>query len=378
MRADETDVFLIYGDEYRREHLRYVSNFWPIFERGTLLVTPDHEPVLLVGPEGYHVAEEMSIWRDIRIVHEMEMAYVPEQIAYSGATDPSTVGDVVTAVLGSTKPRRVKICGMDAMSVVTYNAICSALAGASIESGDSVIYGMRLVKSPTEVAVLAKAWEICDAGYAAFLDSDIVGMTEIQAASIAEKAARDAGAESIVFSVMGSGERTNTVIGRATDKVIREGEMIMYALAIQYEGYVATNEWPFVAGGKPRQEQLDVLRHLVKAEAVGIEMIKHGVAAREVIAAIREYFRENGLTEYDLYPPIHGNGLAEAESPYPDENSSYIFERGMGINFDVSLFNIPGIGSNRIEEGFIVQDDGLQALSPLISTLREDFLERYG
>ena len=32
MQAEEIDLFLIYGDEYRREHLRYVSNYWPIFE----------------------------------------------------------------------------------------------------------------------------------------------------------------------------------------------------------------------------------------------------------------------------------------------------------------------------------------------------------
>ena len=47
---------------------------------------------------------------------------------------------------------------------------------------------------------------------------------------------------------------------------------------------------------------------------------------------------------------------------------------GVGINFDISLFGIPGVGSNRIEEGFIVQDNGLLTLSNLISGMREDFL----
>jgi hypothetical protein len=44
---------------------------------------------------------------------------------------------------------------------------------------------------------------------------------------------------------------------------------------------------------------------------------------------------------------------------------------GIGINFDVSLFGHPSVGSNRIEEGFIVTDDGLLTLSKLISSLRE-------
>ena len=78
------------------------------------------------------------------------------------------------------------------------------------------------------------------------------------------------------------------------------------------------------------------------------------MVAGQVVAAIRDYFAANGLTKYDLYPPIHGNGLAEAESPYPDEHTTYTFKSGMGVNFDVSLFGLPGVGSNRVEEGFIV------------------------
>jgi Xaa-Pro aminopeptidase len=30
MREKNIDVCFIYGDEYRRENLRYISNYWPI------------------------------------------------------------------------------------------------------------------------------------------------------------------------------------------------------------------------------------------------------------------------------------------------------------------------------------------------------------
>jgi Xaa-Pro aminopeptidase len=189
-------------------------------------------------------------------------------------------------------------------------------------------------------------------------------------------AARKAGAESIVFTIMASGERTNTVIGRATERVIHQGDMVMCALAVQYEGYIASDEWPFIAGEKPTLDQLELIRHLISAEDIGIQMIQDGVIAGQVVSKIRDYFRDNGLTKYDLYPPIHGNGLAEAESPYPDDNTQYPFRKGMGVNFDVSLFGLPGIGSNRVEEGFIVSGDGLIPLSQLISGLRKKFLHQ--
>ena len=65
MDKDKTDVFIIYGDEYRRENLRYVSNYWPIFERGLLVVGLENDPILLVSPECEHLAKEMSAWSDI-------------------------------------------------------------------------------------------------------------------------------------------------------------------------------------------------------------------------------------------------------------------------------------------------------------------------
>ena len=377
MQAEAIDLFLIYGDEYRREHLRYVSNYWPIFERGMLVVGLSGDPVLLVAPECYHYAKETSVWSELRIVKEMEMAYVADQIEYSADSIYTTLEAVFKDLLHGKSPNKVEVCGIDAMSVLTLDAIKQAATGAQVVNGDKVIYGMRLIKSPLEIEALRKVWQVCDRGYKALLDADLVGLTETQAAALGEKAARDAGAEQIVFSIFCSGPRTNTVIGRATEKVIQKGEMVMACLAVQYDGYIASDEWPFVAGGQPTADQLALIRHLIVAEDLGIKMVKDGVVAGQVVAAIRDYFAANGLTKYDLYPPIHGNGLAEAESPYPDEHTTYTFKSGMGVNFDVSLFGLPGVGSNRVEEGFIVEAGGLLVLSDLISRLRIDFLKKY-
>ena len=35
----DLDALLVYGDEYRKEHLRYVSNYWPIFERAATVIS---------------------------------------------------------------------------------------------------------------------------------------------------------------------------------------------------------------------------------------------------------------------------------------------------------------------------------------------------
>jgi Xaa-Pro aminopeptidase len=373
MAEDGTDVFIVYGDEYRRENLRYVSNYWPIFERGMLAVGVKGDPVLMVSPECEHLAREMSPWEDIRLVREVGMSYVPEEVDFSNI-EFTTMEKVIEEISGKKGKLKVKLSGIDAMSVVLYERVKQILGDSVLENGDDVLYGLRLTKSPVEVEMLKRAWEICDKGYKAVLDADIVGLTEIQAAAIGEKAARDAGAEHICFSVFASGERTNTVVGRPTEKIIEASDMIMYAFAVQYEGYIASDEWPFVAGKKPSKEQGNLIYHLVKSEDIGVKMINSGVVQGDVVQKIKKYFSDNGLEKYDLYPPMHGNGLSEAESPYPDENTTAKFVKGTGINFDVSLFGMPGVGSNRIEEGFIVTDDGLLTLSKLISELRQEYL----
>jgi len=88
------------------------------------------------------------------------------------------------------------------------------------------------------------------------------------------------------------------------------------------------------------------------------------------VRAVKKVFKKRGLEKYDVYPPMHGIGLAEAESPYPDEKADYPLRAGMCVNSDISLFGHPD-GSNRIEEGFVIRGDGPESLTPTIRKLCE-------
>ena len=167
--------------------------------------------------------------------------------------------------------------------------------------------------------------------------------------------------------VFGSGKRTETVIGRATGKIMRDGEMVMAAMAVQYQGYVATVEYPFVIG-KASDEQKRFLNILFEAANIQQRHLHSGTVMGEMVRSVKAVFAKYGMTKYDLYPPMHGIGLAEAESPYPDENSTAEFESGMCVNSDISLWGAPE-GSNRIEEGFVITADGPRSLTPGIREL---------
>ena len=370
MHEMDLDAVIVYGDEYRKENLRYVSNFWPIFERGAMLVQRDGEPMVLCAPEGEQVAKEMSVWSDVRLVPDFLCVTVPDEIDYPLATYTSFKA-LAEEFRAKAPLKRLGVSGLDDMSAGLQKNIADSFACELVDIAP-VLFEMRLRKSPDEIACIREAARLAEVGFRALLEADIIGKTERYAASVAEGAARAAGAEAVIFIVFGSGDRSAKIIGRPENKIIEDGDMIMCALAIQYEGYVSTCELPFAVGNYSAETKR-VIDVLIKASAAGLPYLKAGVPMKKFVCAVRELFRSEGLAEYDVYPPLHGIGCAEAESPYPDENTEAVFEAGMCVNTDISLFGLAG-GSNRIEEGFIVTEDGAETLFPFMRAYFENWI----
>ena len=358
MESTGVDTLMVIGDEYRKENLRYSCNYWPLFERGIAIFNLNHDPILLAAPEGEKVAIEMSAIEDIRLTKECAAVTVAEEIDYPLAKYTS-----LKKISDELQVKKTGIVGIDVAPVTLYNIIQKQFCEDIVDMNPS-FRKLRMNKSDNEIKCLREAARLADIAFVALQKAAVVGATELEIAGAADGVARAAGAEAIIFDVIGSGDRTNTIIGRPTKKKIEDGDMIMASLAIQFEGYVATTEIPFAVGNVSEQTK-KVIDSLMRAEAAGLPYLKAGVKMKEFVRAVRDYFREKGLSQYDVYPPLHGIGCSEAESPYPDENTEEVFEEGMMVNTDISLFGLPG-GSNRIEEGFIITKDGCEPLSHLV------------
>ena len=364
LKKEDLDAMLVYGDEYRKENLRYVCDFWPIFERSGCFIPSAGQPIIAGAPEGEIYAREMSAWEDIRNVKEFACVSVAEEIDYPLA-DFTSFKEILGEVMNGGK--KLGMVGFWDIPAPIMNKLREADREVEIIDCANIINDLRIIKSPAEIACLREAGSQACEGYAKLIEYAIPGNTETMAAGAAEGAARMAGAEDINFTVFGSGKRAATIIGRATEKIIEDGDMIMAAMAVQYQGYVATVEYPFVAG-TATNGQKRFLNALFEAAEVQQGYLKAGVVAKEMVGAVKNVFKKHGLSEYDVYPPMHGIGLAEAESPYPDETAEYTLEAGMCVNSDISLFGHPD-GSNRIEEGFVITDTNPDSLTPAIREL---------
>jgi Xaa-Pro aminopeptidase len=123
MEIRKLDALLVYGDEYRKENLRYVSNFWPIFERSATFISKNGEPIVTGAPEGEKYATEMSIWNDYRNIKDFLCVSVPEEIEYPWATF-SSLKEILYETMGAGK--KLGIVGSRDIPQIIYERIIKA------------------------------------------------------------------------------------------------------------------------------------------------------------------------------------------------------------------------------------------------------------
>ena len=147
-----------------------------------------------------------------------------------------------------------------------------AKAGITVEKGDKLdgaLQALRTIKTPEEIQKLREAQKITDDAFTHILDYIRPGRTEREVALELEFFMRRQGAEGVSFDfIVVSGTNGSLCHGVPSDKVIEDGDMIMLALAVQYEGYVATCEAPFAVGNYSEQTRR-VIDTLIRASAAG-------------------------------------------------------------------------------------------------------------
>ena len=139
MAARGIDAMFVYGDEYRKENLRYVSNYWPIFERGGMLCALTGDPIVLCAPEGEKLAREMTAWPDVRLLPDFLCVTVPDEIDYPLATYTSF--KKLAGELAGVK--RLGISGMEDMSESLLNRIRAVIQGKNKEINCETQYDYR-------------------------------------------------------------------------------------------------------------------------------------------------------------------------------------------------------------------------------------------
>ncbi len=268
--------------------------------------------------------------------------------------------------------------GLDVVHSAQFEAYRRHLPGVEFANGDAPMQRARLIKFPEEIALLEEAAALGDALTRRALDRVRAGRRECELAGDAMQTLYYLGGEfqMTLSPFVGSGEHLSPPMRYATDKIIREGDLVFVDIGAVWNGYFNDVGRTTICG-RPTREQKRVYRAVYECLEVCKEAMGPGVTNDQVAEAMLEAAASHGLRERFISLFIgHGIGMSGNEPPYIGETlpGAETVELKPGMVFAVEpLIWLPGIaggGGVRLEDTILITETGCRALNRL------DFEER--
>jgi len=333
--------------------LRYLTGYHAhVLERLTCLVLPAHREPTLIVPALERPAAEASPApaTGMRIVDHRD------------GTDPYPL--VVNALGGAARTVGVS----NRMWAEQVLALRAALPGAEQRLAGEVLDGLRVRKSPAEVAALARAGAAIDEVHRRMAEWLRPGRTEAQVAADIERGIREAGHATADFAIVASGPNSASPHHGAADRVIAAGEPVVVDIGgTTPEGYCSDCTRTYVVG-EPEPEFLAAYDTLRVAQHAAVAAVRPGVTAESVDAAARDILAATGLGEYFLHRTGHGIGLDGHEPPYIVAGNALILEAGMTFSVEPGFYLAGRFGA-RIEDIVACTRDSVRRLNTLPTDL---------
>lgn len=268
--------------------------------------------------------------------------------------------------------RAIRAAGLDkAVLAVDDARIPQMLAASGLDQvrcvpGANLMRRIRMVKSPTEIAMMATAGRLNAEAANATIAQMVPGatMADIERTFAVEAAKRGMSA---VFLLAGS-------LGRLPNEEVVEGRSILIDAVSHFEGYHGDYGRTFVIGEAPRELQPKA-KLLEVAWEGAFEAIRPGVRYSQVQDAAREAARKSGLPYQLGVVNPHSVGLQHTDEPSReglpfDAKDDLVLEEGMTITVDLPYIE-HGWGSLHLEDLVLVTADGARPLHSMANPLIE-------
>ncbi|MGQ0569148.1 MAG: M24 family metallopeptidase [Armatimonadota bacterium] len=171
----------------------------------------------------------------------------------------------------------------------------------------------RAVKEPDEVSRLTSAAQATDKAIWEAFATATPGRREREIAADFQRRLLDNGSDTIAFCVLGSGENTALAHPFASERVMRDGDLLRVDVGGSFQGYYSDLARTMVVG-KASDHQRDVYRRLWEVHETVIRAVRPGVQARELYHLCAATFQRLGLS-FKMSHIGHSLGIELPESP---------------------------------------------------------------
>ena len=349
------DILIAQSNEADFANVRYLTDYWPIFETAGVAVSKTGEIALLIGPESETFALDRSRVKKIYKILQYRESAEPEYPGFEIDDFSKVFREMVGEV------QKIGLAGYQIFPIPVYEAIKKAAPEAEIIKSDEIIVDMRIIKSEVEIEMLKEANRISEIALEKAIEEMKPEMTELQLVGIIEKYLYENGAEYEGHpQYVLAGKNSNHAIGRPGYEKLGKGKLIQLDVGARVAGYSSSVGRPVCIGKMPEEVKKLVTAGLDMHRKT-MEWIKAGVKASEVAKKFFEYGEKIGVSKNLLYGPCHGLGMLEVEKPWMETNSEYFLEENMTFQVDTFLY-CDDFGL-RWENGIVVKKDGVEPLS---------------
>jgi Xaa-Pro aminopeptidase len=359
------------------ENIRYVTGLFQgnwknnIFIRYCVLPRGG-EPVMFetVGSDS-ECAKIDAPWLDGRIKPAMTWKWAEQAEEYMA----KKMANSVYEVLREAGVEKEKI-GLDVMDLRAFQELGNL--GINIVSAWPVMSEARVIKSRDEIECLKISSAHGDAAmWMAINEWAKPGVSEAHVCAKVNEYLYEKGFDFVYDIIVASGGNTSPYRRWHTDKVIRQGDLMIIDInAIGPGGYFVDFVRCFKVAAKPTQKEKDLYKECYESLYAGIAEVKPGASTADVAAKFPVY-NDDEHGSVSLQQFAHSIGLTLYEGMWISRAYSlqYPAEIKQNMTFAIETFaGHPHLDQTvRLEENLVVTDTGVELLTKC--QFEEDFLQ---
>lgn len=241
-----------------------------------------------------------------------------------------------------------------------YAKVTARIPGIALKTLGWTLARQRSAHSDEELALMQHAVRISEAGFEAAAAQIHPGGFEGAVEADAERVWKSAGARRPAYpSIVGSGPNSTILHYPRSERVMKDGELLLIDMAAEYAHYAADITRTFPVNGHFSAEQRKVYELVLKAQQAAFAAARPGVYMEDLDAIARKVIREAGYGDYFIHGLGHFVGLdvhdaGDYQQPLAAgmvitlEPGIYIPERNLGV---------------RIEDDVVITAQGARFLS---------------
>ncbi|MGI6237085.1 MAG: M24 family metallopeptidase [Candidatus Excrementavichristensenella sp.] len=359
MKEQGIDLLIAHACECESAAVRYLTNFWAVFDFVGVLVPAKGKAILLTGgPESYDFSVQFAQIDDVRVHPLYVETCAPEWDKPVNAYDYSMI---LEELRGRMPIKRIGIANVNTIPHVVYADIEKGANGAEIVPAEDIILEERMVKSDGEILLLKEGYRITEEALKQTIELLKPGVRELELLNRWKALSYEMGAEGFGYPCwVTSGPNTFQSLCKSTDRQIGMNEMVQFSVGAKYNGYCGNIGRVAVLGKLPQVHE-DMIRIAGDCLNETIESMGPGVAFAEIYDKFQKRLNKYGFGGLSLYGPAHSTGLQECEAPWVDNRTSRVLLPNMVLNIDIWIAdNKYGV---RLEDGVLITENGLEQLT---------------